>query len=321
MFIALYFVMCAPIPKSTDAHEHQLISCEHAHGMDAKWEATGPENCDSKFDFANRSDESGCEYRAMPFGFKTKEYWNLRKGLKLTEKMIATLDRIQRNRHELLDFLSFNWIYENSECQADECSGGDCMEQVSIDGACHNITDLCSGMDPLENHNLFFHPDHIIFCQNYAFWAKFQNRTINGETLCRGNYPGFRYVNKTCGYLATCPDLSDIECEGNDTMCNDKEVFFLCHDRKTCIPNSLRCDGYLQCEDGSDENATYCEQCPLEQGDSHPFRDEANKWTNTFSCKHIYTNRSICATKCDRWFDMCVGFEVRLAVQYKSFLD
>ena len=119
-------------------------------------------------------------------------------------------------------------------------------------------------------------------------------------------------MNKTCSYLATCPDLSDIECEGTDTMCNDKEVFFLCRDGKTCIPNSLRCDGYEQCEDGSDENATYCEHCPLEQGDGHPFRDEANKWTNTFSCKHIYTGKSICATKCDRWFDMCARFKVRV---------
>ena len=91
--------------------------------------------------------------------------------------------------------------------------------------------------------------------------------------------------------IVPLPDVSDIiVCPTSDC---DTDTHFLCRDNRTCIHNSLLCDGHEQCLDGSDEDE-YCSVCPLAPRHTrqvqpvigHPPR-RATEWrANTFRCKH-----------------------------------
>ena len=62
---------------------------------------------------------------------------------------------------------------------------------------------------------------------------------------------------------AYCPDLSDIRpCPERGGLACDEDVFFRCADGHFCVHRSLVCDGYGQCDDGSDE--ARCHKCPPE---------------------------------------------------------
>ena len=86
----------------------------------------------------------------------------------------------------------------------------------------------------------------------------------------------------------------------------DEAIYFNCDDNKTCIPNALICDGYSQCPDSSDEKPELCESCPRKYG--HPPRRESEQFLNSFPCQHWYTNKSICAIRCDGRDDLCFDF-------------
>ena len=61
----------------------------------------------------------------------------------------------------------------------------------------------------------------------------------------------FTGCNKT---EAECPDLSDMKiCKNSPEEVCDKKIYFDCRDNKTCIPNSLECDGHVQCPNSADE--------------------------------------------------------------------
>ena len=51
--------------------------------------------------------------------------------------------------------------------------------------------------------------------------------------------------------------------------------------RTQCIHNSLVCDGYKQCEDGSDEDPDTCSTCPRSFG-----FPEGKSHLATFLCAH-----------------------------------
>lgn len=51
----------------------------------------------------------------------------------------------------------------------------------------------------------------------------------------------------SCVYFVV--SASSVNCTGDQ---------FLCNDGSKCIPNTKKCDGVLNCEDGSDESTSFC---------------------------------------------------------------
>ncbi len=47
----------------------------------------------------------------------------------------------------------------------------------------------------------------------------------------------------------------------NDATC-EKQFMKYCKSNQTCIHENLFCDGHEQCEDGSDEDQEFCQNCP-----------------------------------------------------------
>lgn len=106
-------------------------------------------------------------------------------------------------------------------------------------------------------------------------------------------------------YHHDCLDQSDFRiCPGsgefhgyNNSQSNRGMIkeFFLCKDRKFGIYGTMRCDGHIQCDDGSDEKL--CNVCPI-----------TNERTKTFKCIHrdkinqilksYYIVRTVILSKC-----------------------
>ena len=108
----------------------------------------------------------------------------------------------------------------------------------------------------------------------------------------------------------TCRDKSHLIYKSNETEeCRAREkrgeVFVCKTNPSQCIDNELKCDGYLQCEDGSDEGSELCEACSFESG--YIYNKEQGKLSSaTFSCPHLYTGKNICAIPCDMQDGMCL---------------
>jgi hypothetical protein len=91
-----------------------------------------------------------------------------------------------------------------------------------------------------------------------------------------------------------CPDRSDHRlCPGS--ACKNNSEYFRCRDDKFCIYDHLLCDGYKQCNDGSDEAS--CTVCPR-------LNSSLGK-SKSFPCFHRYTKLPICAIPCDGRDDLC----------------
>ena len=297
--------------------------------------------CDNHYHCIDRSDETGCNDTFLPLYEKPEtpvflKEFRRQPFLERSHFQLTSQDNLcssQSHFHPLSPCLSND---SKTLCDKDN-------ESTLIGKKCFNFIDLCSNMNPQQPY--YSRPDHITFCQNYTFWkTKIENdtegnlirpwRDHDGNIIyaCRGNYPGFNsyfplsswgssgrltlrisgstvpeHSKPGCKDLAYCPDGSDLVCPTRDSNCFKPE-FFRCKDNVTCIPNNLVCDGFSNCNDGSDEDQRYCSICPLKNGEGHPFRLESEKFANTFSCKHRYTGTHICAIPCDGRDDLCKDY-------------
>ena len=132
------------------------------------------------------------------------------------------------------------------------------------------------------------------FCQNPSnFIDKLHCNFPRDEMSCTGNSPKYCFnpklqcsvdliTHKQVGCLDAsdyiCPksgfpdwasDNEEILLENDSYMHNfsrcESDGHFVCNDGKSCIHQALICDGYEQCEDGSDEAYEKCNACPWVQ--------------------------------------------------------
>ncbi len=130
--------------------------------------------------------------------------------------------------------------------------------------------------------------DNEILCQNLTFWS---NRPCPvGSARVAGNYPA-----------GQCIDYgTDLNGDIINKYWQPRGSLRKCNENQTSIHENLWCDGYTQCPDGSDEDPDDCGKCPRTYG----FQKDSKH--ATFSCKHKYTGRPICAVPCDGKDDLCL---------------
>ena len=169
------------------------------------------------------------------------------------------------------------------------------LDGVYINGTCVGISDLC---EPSSIKRWVFNRQQIAICRNKTFWEERNSNCGPGYEPCNGNYPGF------C--TSFCPDNSERR-YFDIGVCKQNPMYFTCKDHKFCIKEWLVCDGYTQCEDGSDEDPTLCSVCPKEIG--WPRRTEQKRMRATLPCNHRYiVNRTICSPPCDGIDDLCANY-------------
>ena len=101
-----------------------------------------------------------------------------------------------------------------------------------------------------------------------------------------------------------CNDYSEVICKSSYSQGCNETVMYKCAENQTCVHQSLVCDGRPHCPDASDESEALCSQCP------RSFGFPVDKLSSaTFSCRHRYTGRRICAVPCDGHDDLCLDFE------------
>ncbi len=139
------------------------------------------------------------------------------------------------------------------------------------------------------------------FCHNVTFWSGVKCHRPSGEegVRCTGNhpyqcmYPSLRYkLSSGQGYLDVCNDKSnrvfptrDLKCSGERVISEgfhfaDNLSMWMCKDNKTCVHDSLVCDGNNHCQDASDEEDEMCKVCPRKSGYPEKGRRDA-----TYSCR------------------------------------
>jgi hypothetical protein len=142
-----------------------------------------------------------------------------------------------------------------------------------------NISDCPILLKTLNNEKL---------CQNFTFW---RNRPCQlFYKRFAGNYPG-QCIRENGNFYDNEFKNKYWQSDGLQRKCTDN---------RTSIPEEFWCDGYMQCADKSDEDPEECEKCPRTYG-----FPKDNKHA-TFSCKHKYTGRPICAVPCDGKDDLCL---------------
>ena len=140
--------------------------------------------------------------------------------------------------------------------------------------------------------------DFSTLCENARFWNAVDRRNSSCEFQCTGFYPGqcipksnvcdndTRWNNYGNIENENCRDMSDEVCVDHDKCRAYKYEF--CDDRSQCIHSSLFCDGYKNCNDGSDEDPLRCDTIEC-----------SHTPTASYSCPHLYTNVTICAQLCN----------------------
>jgi len=121
-------------------------------------------------------------------------------------------------------------------------------------------------------------------CQNLTFWSK---------RACPR-----KYMRAVDNYPGKCIPKIDNE-ESNKKYNLTDSSYKKCLNNNSFIKEELWCDGYPQCPNGSDEDPSDCGSCPRTFGFPKDYKHA------TFSCKHKYTGRPICAVPCDGKDDLC----------------
>jgi hypothetical protein len=103
--------------------------------------------------------------------------------------------------------------------------------------------------------------------------------------------------------------------------CNFQTHLFHCSDGKKCMDRLLLCDGYPQCDDGSDEMEHMCQDCKGDHGGYPGVPNTEKNFIASFSCKHRYTTKWICAAPCDGRDGLCENFEDEKKCQQETFLE
>eukprot|EP00092_Neocalanus_flemingeri_P030719 GFUD01033355.1.p1 GENE.GFUD01033355.1~~GFUD01033355.1.p1 ORF type:complete len:1385 (-),score=220.06 GFUD01033355.1:127-4281(-) len=147
-------------------------------------------------------------------------------------------------------------------------------------------------------------------CNGYGGYlgGVYKTKLIENRIRNRRNCPGYTCNNpfdEECGNF----DYSDENCYVNDTMFSILTNYFLCDNQQQKIHSTSVCNGYLDCDDGSDEARDICNECPLPQ----TFLEDQNirinsSWVSMFphlklsaayECKHRETGLDVCATPGD----------------------
>ncbi len=121
---------------------------------------------------------------------------------------------------------------------------------------------------------------------------------------CQGNSPGECFATRCqCDpdCVESCRDNSHLICNATDQLCSSDDMW-MCQDDRKCIHESLVCDGYPQCIDGSDEESP-CENCPRNFG----YVASGTATDAAFPCRHRFSGNPICAIPCNGKDDMCMG--------------
>jgi hypothetical protein len=258
----------------------------------------------------DRSDESSC-----------KQYSTSKNEVSLIECNVAK----ENTYKEIVDFGELETRKEIAgfECGPNICLPSSLWCQKSPDQGWvdEHLLSVCpSVIGSLQNSFL---------CQNLTFWGN--KKCPKSEVLyiherCRGNWPSqcFSYYagakngdgdgidNEYCGYELTYATFLQSPCSDKSRGCKmfDGRAKCIgdsveaCRDNSYCLAEDSVCDGYVQCKDGSDEDPDRCKVCPRTFG--FPIGKVRRA---TFSCRHRYTGRWICAVPCDGVDDLCQNFE------------
>lgn len=141
---------------------------------------------------------------------------------------------------------------DEANCTVGRCDPLTQFECLGQDGRCIDKAFVCDGdNDCSNNHDEENCPS--VVCATGQYKCALDNMCINQTKRCDGNYdcPSFE-DESNCRFTPI-----QRSCRDNEFQCTaSRPGGVLIGGRTTCIPNSWKCDGHIDCENGSDEPDT-----------------------------------------------------------------